>query len=398
MEEVFLMSTKEIERHETFKRVDRKELKLKEAAQSLGVSNRQAIRLYKRYKEYGLAGLKSKHRGRTSNRAIPKELEKRALDLIEEHYHDFSPTLATEKLSENHDIHLSREKVRQMMIEGGFHEPKIKKKSRVYQRRKRRSCFGELTQIDASPHDWFEGRAAKCALLAGIDDATGKVVAARFEPTETTNGYFRLVEEQLNSYGRPLTYYSDKYSVFKVNHGNDRSKKTQFKRAMDDLGIELICAHSPQAKGRIERLFGTLQDRLVKEMRLKGVSSIEEANAFLPSFLIDFNNRFGCTPSNPADAHLPLKHNCNLGRILCRRESRKVSKNLEISWYNRILQIQAPNRVNRLQGVRVEVLETLDGDLLLEYKGSPLIFKQFVPDLPQPKIFDYKEIGETRSA
>ena len=205
----------------------------------------------------------------------------------------------------------------------------------------------------------------------------------------------RLLHDYIQENGRPRALYVDKYSVFRVNQGTDRSKKTQFTRAMSQLEIEVICAHSPQAKGRIERLNGTLQDRLVKELRLKGISSIEDANAFLPKFLENFNKRFYKAPASPINAHRPLKHGTDLNKILCYRESRKVSKNLEIHYKNRIIQLQAFDRARRLRGVAVEVLGTLDGELFIEYKGEILPHKEFKELVPQqPEVKDHKQIVE----
>jgi hypothetical protein len=217
-------------------------------------------------------------------------------------------------------------------------------------------------------------------------------VSAHFEARESTNGYFRMAEQHFHRFGLPQAYYSDKYGVFRVNQGENLRKKTQFTAAMNRLRIEVICAHSPQAKGRIERLFGTLQDRLVKEMRLRGISSIEEANLFLPSYLEEHNKQFGVTPLNPSDAHRPLNHDLDLTRILCKRSTRKVTKNLEVSWGNRILQIQAPGRANRLKRVRVEVLETAGGEIFMEYKGELLEFVEFFPFSDQPITLDSKEL------
>jgi hypothetical protein len=308
----------------------------------MGVGYRQAKRLLRAYKQSGKEGLVSKQRGKRSNRAIPEETEKRATDLLIERYDDFSAIFAMENLQKRHGIDLSREKVRQLMIQAGIYQSRRKRSAKgvVHQRRRRRERFGELIQIDGSYHDWFEGRAEKCTLIAGIDDATGRIVSAHFEARESTNGYFRMAEQHFHRFGLPQAYYSDKYGVFRVNQGENLRKKTQFTAAMNRLRIEVICAHSPQAKGRIERLFGTLQDRLVKEMRLRGISSIEEANLFLPSYLEEHNKQFGVTPLNPSDAHRPLNHDLDLTRILCKRSTRKVTKNLEVSWGNRILQIQ----------------------------------------------------------
>ncbi len=196
------------------------------------------------------------------NRATPKEINEDATDLILEHYTDFTPTLAMENLLKRHGIELSRKKIRQLMIDADIYQPRRKKQAKVYQRRLRREAFGELTRIDGSSHAWFEDRAEKCTLLAGIDDATGFIVCARFEPTETTSGYFFLVEQQLRKHGRPQAYYSDKYGIFRVNQEEAPPNKTQFKAAMDRLGIELICAHSPQAKERIETSTPSLDSKV----------------------------------------------------------------------------------------------------------------------------------------
>jgi hypothetical protein len=237
-----------------------------------------------------------------------------------------------------------------------------------------------------------EGRAEKSTLIAGIEDATGRIVSAHFEARESTNGYFRMAEQHFRKFGLPQAYYSDKYGVFRVNHGEGPRKKTQFTTAMNSLRVEVICAHSPQAKGRIERLFGTLQDRLVKEMRLRGISNVEEANSFLLSYIEEHNEQFGVPPTNPIDAHRSLKHDFDLTKILCKRSTRKVTKNLEVSWGNRILQIQAPDRANRLKGVRVEVLETARGEIFIEYKGELLEFVEFFPFSNQPITLDSKDL------
>ncbi len=393
MQEDILMNSKEIERYRVLEMVKKRQLTLADAAKRMRVGYRQAKRLHREYKKHGKAGLVSKKRGQPSNRATPKEVNDQATSLIIEHYTDFSPTLAMENLEKRHGIILSREKIRQLMIEAGIYRSRRKKKQgKIHQRRERRESFGELIQIDGSSHAWLENRAEKCTLLAGIDDATGFIVCARFEPSETTNGYFRLVEQELRRYGLPLAYYSDKYGVFRVNQGEAPRNKTQFKTALDRLRIELICAHSPQAKGRIERLFGTLQDRLVKEMRLRGISSIEEANLFLPFYLEEHNKQFGIAPITPIDAHRPLNHDLDLTRVLCKRAQRKVTKNLEINWDCRILQIQAPNQVNRLRGAQVEILETLDGEILIERNGELLDFKEFNPRPLQPPILDAKQL------
>lgn len=389
-----LMSEKEIHRHEIFKKVAEKRLKLSKAANLFGISYRHTKRLWSRYKAQGKQGLISQKRGKSSNRKMPKDVEEKILEFINEPDHrDYGPTYASEKLQEKCGIIVSKEKVRQLLIQEGLHRPRKRKPVRLYQRRTPRPCNGELSQIDGSPHDWFEGRGPKCTLLISVDDATSKIKTGRFEPEETTAGYFRLEKSYIELYGLPLGLYSDRYGVFRVNQGTDRSKKTQFARAMKELDIELICAYSPQAKGRIERIFGVLQDRLVKEMRDKNISTIEEANKFLSEYFEDYNRRFGHAPANSFDAHRPLSPSINLNHILCHKETRKVSKQLEIQYKNRILQLQAPGRERSLQGKRVVVLETLEGEILIEFKGKLLDYNEYERCEAQPPVVDHKQLA-----
>ena len=217
-------------------------------------------------------------------------------------------------------------------------------------------------------------------------------MAARLEPTETTEGYFCLMASYIQQHGSPLCLYTDKYASFRVNHGQDRSRLTQFASAMQTLNIKMIAANSPQAKGRIERTNGILQDRLVKELRENGISSIEEANLFLSSYMEKYNKRFGKEPASAFNAHRPLDHATDLSRILCNKEVRKVSKNLEINYKNEIYQIQAPNRVNRLRGASVQVIQKMNGEILIEYKGELLDFVLYEHIEVQPQVVDYKEL------
>ena len=200
------------------------------------------------------------------------------------------------------------------------------------------------------------------------------------------------MENYLQLHGKPICLYTDKYSSFRVNHGEDRSKPTQFARAMKELDIEMIAANSPQAKGRIERANGVLQDRLVKELREKNISSIEDANLFLPSYIESYNKRFGKVPASPFNAHRVLDPNQDLDQILCSKEVRKISKNLEVRYKNEIYQIQAPNRVNRLRGAGVQVIEKINGEICIEYKGESLDFRVHEEFDRQSEIVDYKEL------
>ena len=389
--ENFFMTTKEAERFRLLKNYADNMISLVEISNILDISYRQTKRLWKAFRIHGASGLISKKRN-NQNHSLDCNLEQTILSIIEQRYHDYGPTLISEKLKENYNIKISKETIRKIMIKHGLHKPKKQKKIKIYQRRKRRSCFGELVQMDGSPHNWFEGRGPYCTLLLAVDDATGNLLAGRFELTETTEGYFRLMENYLEQYGRPVCLYTDKYGSFRVNHGKDRSKPTQFARAMRELNIKMIAAHSPQAKGRIERANGILQDRLVKELRERGISTIEEANLFLPYYFKKHNKRFGKEPAASFNAHSPLNNNQDLNNILCNKETRKISKNMEINYKNEIYQIQEPNRINSLRGVRVQVIEKANGDMLIEYKGNFLNFVWYEELEKQPQIVDHKEL------
>ena len=392
------MSEKEIELISLMDRHLAGFLKLKDISQRIGLSVRQLIRKKKRYLKEGKKGLISKKRGHTSNRAYDPHVKKQVITLLkQERYGGFKPTFAAEIVERELLIKISDETIRQWMIEYGLWIPKQRGKSKIYQRRERRERFGELIQLDGSPEDWFEGRAPSCTLLMAIDDATGIITSGRFEEQETTRGYFLLMKAHLEKYGRPLTLYPDKYGVFKVNRKSARQNTTQFTRAMKQLGISVVCAHSPQAKGRIERSFRTHQDRLIKEMRLAGISSIEEANRFLLGYISKHNAKFSIAPKDPTDAHEPLNPNHNLQRILAIHESRKISKNLEISWQAETIQIQAPGRERRLIGNRATVIETLNGDLLLEFESKPLTWK-YHKELPadEAPVLDTKELAAAK--
>jgi transposase len=266
-------------------RLKEKSLKQKKAAEMLGVSERHIRRLLQGYRQHGDRGLISKRRGKRSNNYLDPDVKQKAIDQLHSRYHDFGPTLAHEKLSEVHGLKLSVESVRQIMIAEELWEPRKVKRKVIHQMRLRRACRGELVQIDGSPHAWFEDRGPVCNLLVYIDDATGELMALFFAPAESTFSYFAATRRYLKRHGRPVAFYSDKHGIFRVNAKNALSGTgmTQFGRAMKALDIDIICANTPQAKGRVERAILTLQDRLVKELRLQGISTIEEANDFRTS-------------------------------------------------------------------------------------------------------------------
>lgn len=275
------MSRGELNRLDVLQQLANRQLKQRQAAELLNLSTRQVIRLVKAFKQEGPAALVSKRRGHPSNNRLAVALRAQVCELLRTRYPDFGPTLAHEKLRAVHGLSLGLESVRQLMIRQGLWQPRRARKAVIHQLRERRTRTGELIQIDGSPHNWFEGRAEKCVLLVMVDDATSRLMQMRFVEAETTFNYFAVVRSYISEHGKPLAFYSDKFSVFRVNIPNALSGTglTQFGRAMKELSIELICAHSPQAKGRVERANQTLQDRLVKELRLRAISSVQEANA-----------------------------------------------------------------------------------------------------------------------
>lgn len=390
MSDLLLMSERELSRLEVLQQLSEHRLTQRAAALRLSLSTRQVRRLFKAYKAGGTAVLVSKRRGRPSNHQLPTSIVTQARELIRSRYADFGPTLAHEKLSELHGLRLSVESVRRLMIADRLWQPRRRRDQPLRSLRERRACTGELIQIDGSPHDWFEGRAEKCTLLVFIDDATGRLMQLLLVGAETTFNYFTAVRGYLLEHGQPVAFYSDKLGVFRVNirEAQRGTGLTQFGRAMQELGIELIYAHSPQAKGRVERANQTLQDRLTKELRLRSISTMEEANAFLPEFIHDYNRRFAVTPRAAMDAHRPLDHAFDLDRILCLVETRSLSQHLTFSYKRTLYQVMTKRPAYTLRRARVEVREQFDGTLRVEYKGQRLIHEvitqQSPPQVPTP--------------
>ena len=283
MDELLKMSAKELSRLEVMQKLSEKRMSQKAAGAMLHVSTRQIKRLLKAYRKKGAASLISRQRGRRSNNRLAEDVKKCAWNLLKTKYQGFGPTLAHEKLVDKEKLKLSDESVRKLMIAEDLWKPRNVKKVTVHQLRERRACFGELIQIDGSPHDWFEGRAEACVLLVFIDDATGKLVQLLFVTSESFFSYCQAAEGYFKQYGKPVAFYSDKNSIFRVNQPSAgfHEDLTQFGRAMQELEIQIICANTPQAKGRVERVIQTLQDRLPKEMRLRDIHSWEAGNAYL---------------------------------------------------------------------------------------------------------------------
>jgi transposase len=396
MDELVTMSGKEITRLEAMKRIEDKRLTQKEASRMLNLSERQVKRLYRAYKEQGAKGLISKRRGQPSNHQMDSQVKQRVLDLLKERYEDFGPTLAHEKLTEVHGVKISRESVRQMMMAEKMWKPKGAKEPPARQMRERRACIGELVQVDGSPHDWFEGRAPKCTLLVFIDDATGRLGELRFVESESFFSYCQAAEAYIRRQGKPGALYSDRHGVFRVNQPSvgHSDALTQFGRAMQELGIQIICAHSPEAKGRVERAIQTLQDRLPKEMRLRGVSDWDEGNAYLPEFMDDFNRRFAVQPRSTHDAHLPLTAQDNLAHILTWQETRILSKNLTLQFNKVVYQIQSERPDYALRHTRVTVCKDAAGHVTILHRNRPLAFTIFHPQAKQSEVVHTKQIDQ----
>jgi hypothetical protein len=396
-QEKLKMTVKEAERLGIMKQVDKKEFTLQKASEQMGVGFRQGKRIRKEYLINGAKGLVSKKYGQPSGNKIPEELKETIMTLVREKYPDFGPTLAKEKLEERHKRTISRETLRAWMMEDGLWKGKKKKNKKIYQRRTRRSRFGDMLQGDGSPHNWFELRGEKCCLIHFIDDATNDVTAAKFIPTECEEGYLDCLKEHLQKYGRPMALYVDRHATFRVNR--EEIKKgvgiTHFGGVLKSLGIELICARSPQAKGRIERSNGVLQDRLIKEMRLEGINTIEEGNKFIPKFFEKYNKHFRKEAANPEDAHRPMRKQDDLERLYARKDKRKLSKDLTFQ-HRGILYLIETKTPNRMRHASVDVFWRGGKPIDVEYEGNALKCSRWEERVyEKPLIVDAKEL-ETR--
>jgi len=370
------MSGTERERLVVIRQVEERKLGRQEAAERLGIGARQLKRLVRRWRSEGDRGVVSRRRGREAPNRMPARERARLEALLRDKYPDFGATLAAEKLAERDKLKVSRETVRQAQIALGLHKPKARRARRVFQSRERRPRFGELIQIDGSPHDWFEGRGPRCTLIVFIDDATSKLTSLLFAASETTRAYLQALRRQVLTHGQPLAFYSDRHGIFRVNAKEAVSGDgiTEFGRVLKRLNIASICAHTPQAKGRVERANQTLQDRLVKEMRLKGISSLDEANAFLPAFIENWNKGAWIKlPKDPADAHRPwTKGDASLDEALARIEERTLSKNLMFQHRGTLYGVKTDGPGTALRGAKVTLLQRLNGPMEVRYKDRVL--------------------------
>jgi hypothetical protein len=392
-QEMLAMSTKERDRLKVLHEVEQGHLTQGGAAQQLGVTDRWVRKLLVRVKKEGDGGIVHGLRGKESNRRLPGSLRSKVLKLVKAKYGDFGPTLASEYLARDDAVEVSKETLRQWLIAAGMRRGKRRPVEAVYMWRERRSCRGELVQWDTSVHDWLEGRGPRLYLVAMIDDATSQAYGC-FVGQDSTEENLRVLWGYLERWGRPLEFYTDKSSLFTVNRPHleaaDEAVKeewTQIGRALRELGIGWIAAHSPQAKGRVERFFGTAQDRLVKGLRLAKACSLEEAQAYLEQeYLPQWNQNFTRVPAGTTDAHRPLRPEHELAAILSQVEERLVTPDYTIRYQGKIYQIARGDIRPGLRGGRVRVEQRLDGSMAVKFRqyGLSVAECQPRPKTPPP--------------
>lgn len=392
------MSERELQRIEVLSKILEGRMSTITAAHVLGLTRRQVQRLLKTFATDGATALSHKARGRRPNNRIVDGVRDLAVDLIRERYLDFGPTLAAEKLSEHHGLVVSRETLRKWMSEAGIWLSR-KQRRTFHQPRLRRECYGELIQIDGSEHRWFEDRGDPCSLLVFIDDGTGKLQQIRFVKSESTFSYFEALELYLRDHGCPVAFYSDKHSVFRVAKVDARAGRgmTQFGRALAELNIEILCANSSQAKGRVERVNRTLQDRLVKELRLARINDMDAGNAFLPAFMEGFNEKFAKIPARPDNLHRVLNVRPDrLRDILCKREQRYVGQQLSFSYERKQIMLEKNEMSIGLAGKYVDIYEFADGRMDVRWRACSLPYTVFDKEqrVTHTAITENKRLGE----
>jgi len=393
--DIIVLSLVELKRLKVIQDAISKKLKQVAAAAILGLSERQVGRLVKVVRTEGERGIIHKTRGKPSNRKIGDEVRERVLRLYRERYPDFGPTLAAEKLKELNEVSISEETLRKWLIVEGIWKPRRKRKAHR-QWRERKECFGEMIQMDGSHHDWLEGRGPKLVFMGYIDDATSKVFA-RFYDYEGTMPAMDSFKQYIEENGLPQSIYTDKHTTYKSpgkltveeELQGKEEPLSQFERALEELGVEMIHAHSPQAKGRIERLHQTFQDRVIKEMRLRGIKTKEEANEFLKEYLPVYNSRFSVVPANHTDAHVNLPKDLDLNRYLCIKTERTVRNDNTISYEGKMYQIE-----EAVISRKVTVEEKIDGSMHIRTnRGKTLKHRQIEE---RPKKESREKVTKTR--
>ncbi|GBQ99432.1 transposase [Acetobacter nitrogenifigens DSM 23921 = NBRC 105050] len=368
------------------------------AADLLGITTRQTRRLLERLRDRGAGGLAHGGRGRPSNHRRPESLRAWVLALLRVHYPSYGPTLASETLLERHGLVVPRETLRGWMHADGLWLTRSQRKN-FHQSRIRRERLGELVQIDGADHRWFGPDRSSCTLLVFVDDATSRLMTLLFVRSESTDSYFEALELYLEEHGRPTAFYSERHSIFRVAKADATGGQglTQFGRALAELNVEMLCANSSQAKGRVERANRTLQDRLVMELALEGLTTMDQANAFLPGFVERFNARFSVPPARPENAHRAVALSReSLRDVLCRREMRYVGRQLSLSWKRRLLILERNALTEGLIGKYVEIFDFVDGRLEIRHQGVSLPHRVFDKDqrVEQGAIVENKRLSE----
>lgn len=405
MTQTITMTPRELSRYEVIKRLIRKEINGTEAAKQVNLSSRQVRRIKAKVKKRGVRGVIHGNRGRPSNRRVPKQKTEEIKKIVKEKYYDFGPSFASEKLEKNHKIRISDETLRQLMTSWGLWKPKPRKKNKEYRRwRPRKEQYGEMIQFDGSYHNWFEGRGPQCCLLGSADDATGKITGLEFVHWEGVKPAFIFWKDYLEKHGKPLSIYVDRHSTYKQNQKSvfdDPKAFTQFQRAIEqDLNIKVIHAYSPQAKGRIERLFGTLQDRLIKELRLADISTIPEANRFARKvFFPRFNQRFAVLPQKRGDLHKPLTkfERDNLARIFSVQHTRVVSNDFTVRYQGKWFQLAETQPTLVLRKDKILIEERIKGEILISLRNKYLDYT-VLPKRPEKVKMKVMGLTRTRSS
>ena len=394
MEGILAMSQKELDRLQIIKQIEKKELRVDEGAGLMGISQRQTYRVLKKIREEGSKGIIHKLRGRKSNRGYSTELKIRVIGLYKAHYDDYGPTLFTEQLIENHNIPVDHETIRRWLREQSI-TTSMRKKRPHRKKRPRRNCFGELLQFDGSHHDWFEGRGAECCLLNAVDDATGRVYL-KFAVSENSQDVLWTLWEYVKKYGIPRSIYTDRYNVYKGEYN-----LTDFGRAMKELDVMTIYAKSAQGKGRVERVNRTLQDRLIKALRQKGISNIAEANKFLQkSFIEDYNRRFAVNTDVP-DIHRQID-GYDLKNIFCYKTSRKVRNDYTINFKSGYIQLLRSKAPLPLPTQVVTICRWLNGEMHIYFNKQEIKFSEITEKpgkkeyivRPAPKDHPWRKMNE----
>ena len=385
MEGILTMSQRELDRLQIIKKIESKELTVEQGGSLMGISSRQTYRILKKIKEEGSKGIIHKLRGKNSNRGYPEELKKQAIRIYRSGYSDYGPTLFSEQLVENHHISIDHETIRRWLRAKAI-TTSMRRKRPHRKKRERRSCFGEMLQFDGSHHDWFEGRGAECCLLNCVDDSTGRVYL-RFAISENTQDVLKTLWDYVNKHGIPRSIYTDRYKVYKAE-----GKLTDFGRAMKELNVETIYANSPQAKGRVERVNRTLQDRLIKALRGEGISNIAEANSYVQKkFIKKYNSRFAINPDVP-DVHRMAK-GYDLKNIFCYKTSRQVRNDYTINLAGEYIQLLKGSSPLPRPKQSVTICRWLNGEIHIYFNGQEINFKH-LEDKPGKKGYKVHAVAK----